>query len=94
LWSALLVTTPALIIAALAFDLHLHPDIILVIGLCIFGTAFAANAAGRFGGTLLSGLIYQWGGLTACLAGSALMLATCFLVTLFLPLARDGDARA
>ncbi len=49
------------------------------------GFYYAANAAGRFGGTLLSGLLYQWGGLTACLAGSALMLAACFLTTLLLP---------
>jgi hypothetical protein len=27
------------------------------------GFYYAANAAGRFGGTLLSGLLYQWGGL-------------------------------
>ena len=54
------------------------------------GFYYAANAAGRFTGTLLSGLLYQWGGLTACLAGSALMLAACFATTLFLPLSRDN----
>jgi predicted MFS family arabinose efflux permease len=92
---------------------NLRPDVLLVIGLSVFGAAFAinsslhsylilayagsekaaedvgfyyaANAAGRFGGTLLSGLLYQWGGLTACLAGSAIMLALCFLTTLALP---------
>ncbi|WP_395664143.1 organoarsenical effux MFS transporter ArsJ, partial [Aestuariivirga sp.] len=102
LWSALLALVPALIIAALAADIAWRPDIILVIGLAVFGVAFAinssvhsylilayagsekaaedvgfyyaANAAGRFAGTLLSGLLYQWGGLSACLAGSALML--------------------
>ena len=52
------------------------------------GFYYAANAAGRFTGTLLSGLLYQWGGLTACLAGSALMLAACFATTLLLPLSR------
>jgi MFS family permease len=51
------------------------------------GFYYAANACGRFAGTLLSGLLYQWGGLAACLAGSALMLAACFLTTLALPLA-------
>ena len=49
------------------------------------GFYYAANALGRFCGTLLSGLLYQWGGITACLAGSAAMLIACFLVTLPLP---------
>jgi hypothetical protein len=49
------------------------------------GFYYAANAAGRFAGTLLSGLLYVWGGLAACLAASALMLAACWLVTLLLP---------
>jgi len=49
------------------------------------GFYYAANAAGRFGGTLLSGLLYQWGGLAWTLAGSAAMLAVCWLVTLALP---------
>jgi predicted MFS family arabinose efflux permease len=51
------------------------------------GFYYAANAAGRFGGTLLSGLLYQAGGLAATLAGSALMLVACWLVTLRLPTA-------
>jgi predicted MFS family arabinose efflux permease len=49
------------------------------------GFYYAANAAGRLIGTLLSGLLYQFGGLTACLAGSALMLTTCWFVSLLLP---------
>ena len=36
-------------------------------------------------GTLLSGLLYQWGGLLYALLGSALMLLACWLVTLRLP---------
>jgi hypothetical protein len=55
------------------------------------GFYYAANAAGRFIGTLLSGILYQWGGLTACLAGSAFMLTFCFLTTLMLPLSRAAD---
>ncbi len=51
------------------------------------GFYYAANAAGRLMGTLLSGLLYQWGGITGCLVGSALMLATCWLMTLLLPVA-------
>jgi predicted MFS family arabinose efflux permease len=52
------------------------------------GFYYAANALGRFLGTLLSGLLYQWGGLLYALAGSAAMLAVCWLVTLRLPLQR------
>jgi len=49
------------------------------------GFYYAANALGRFFGTLMSGLLYQWGGLLYALTGSALMLLTCWLVTLALP---------
>lgn len=53
------------------------------------GFYYAANALGRFGGTLLSGLLYQWGGLLAALLGSAAMLLACWLITLGLPVSRD-----
>ena len=49
------------------------------------GFYYAANALGRFLGTLMSGLLYQWGGLLYALTGSALMLITCWLITLYLP---------
>jgi predicted MFS family arabinose efflux permease len=49
------------------------------------GFYYAANAAGRLMGTLLSGLLYQAGGMTGCLAGSAAMLAVCWTITLLLP---------
>lgn len=49
------------------------------------GFYYAANALGRFIGTLLSGLLYQWGGLAATLLGSAIMLVVCWLFTLRLP---------
>lgn len=58
------------------------------------GFYYAANALGRFIGTLLSGLLYQWGGLLYALIGSALMLITCWLVTLALPLKRPSDETA
>ncbi|HMZ00268.1 MAG TPA: MFS transporter, partial [Burkholderiaceae bacterium] len=58
------------------------------------GFYYAANALGRFIGTLLSGLLYQWGGLLYALVGSAAMLLTCWLVTLALPLERHDAARA
>lgn len=50
------------------------------------GFYYAANALGRFVGTLLSGLLYQWGGLLYALLGSAALLGVCWLVTLRLPL--------
>ena len=56
------------------------------------GFYYAANALGRFIGTLLSGLLYQWGGLFYSLAGSAAMLLTCWLVTLYLPTQKQSDA--
>ena len=49
------------------------------------GFYYAANALGRFLGTLLSGLLYQWGGLLYALIGSAAMLVLCWLFTLYLP---------
>jgi predicted MFS family arabinose efflux permease len=52
------------------------------------GFYYAANALGRFFGTLLSGLLYQGFGLGGTLAGSALMLLGCWLVTLGLPVVR------
>ncbi|MCV9934843.1 organoarsenical effux MFS transporter ArsJ [Boseaceae bacterium BT-24-1] len=113
LWSFGLAVIPAAIAAILASNSGLRPDVILVIGLGLFGFAFAvnssvhsylilayagsekaaedvgfyyaANALGRFAGTLLSGLLYQWGGIYACLIGSCLMLVACFIATLALP---------
>lgn len=49
------------------------------------GFYYAANASGRLGGIVLSGLLYQVAGITGCLVGSAAMLATCWLITLALP---------
>lgn len=49
------------------------------------GFYYAANATGRLAGTLLSGLLYQAGGLFACLAGSGVMLLACLGVCLVLP---------
>ena len=115
LWSGLLALVP--IALALAVTLGVpHLTWVVVIGLGVFGFAFAvnssvhsylilayagsekaaedvgfyyaANAVGRLIGTLLSGLLYQWGGLLAALVGSAVMLVVCWLITLFLPSAR------
>ncbi|WP_088343858.1 MULTISPECIES: organoarsenical effux MFS transporter ArsJ [Rhodomicrobium] len=53
------------------------------------GFYYAANASGRLMGILLSGVLYQLGGMTACLLGSAAMLGVCWLITLLLPTGRD-----
>jgi predicted MFS family arabinose efflux permease len=58
------------------------------------GFYYAANALGRLTGILLSGALYQIGGIIACLAGSAAMLAACWVVTLALPSAAADRAMA
>jgi predicted MFS family arabinose efflux permease len=55
------------------------------------GFYYAANAVGRFMGTLFSGLLYQWGGLLYALVGSALMLIACWLITLALPVVKPTE---
>lgn len=121
-WSLGLALVPAAL-AVLLLAGAPRPDLIVPLGLCVFGFAFAvnssvhsylvlayagseraaedvgfyyaANAAGRFGGILLSGLLYQSGGLEGCLIGSSLMLAVCWLLTLALPVAaREASATA
>jgi hypothetical protein len=56
------------------------------------GFYYAANAGGRLMGILLSGVLTQFGGLPACLWGSAAMLATCMALTLLLPTGRSAIA--
>jgi MFS family permease len=51
------------------------------------GFYYAANAAGRFMGTALSGLLYQWGGLDLCLIAATGMLGMCWVVSLKFPAA-------
>jgi predicted MFS family arabinose efflux permease len=112
LWSLVLAGIPIILALALAADIH-RPDIVVTIGLALFGFVFAvnsslhsylilayagsekaaedvgfyyaANAAGRLIGTLLSGALYQMGGLSGCLVGSAAMLLLCWLITLMVP---------
>ncbi len=55
------------------------------------GFYYAANALGRFLGTLLSGVLYQWGGLSFSLTGSAVMLSSCWAITLALPLTKESQ---
>jgi len=113
LWSLILLAVPLALAAALMMPGTPRPDILLAIGLAIFGFPFAvnsslhsylilayagsekaaedvgfyyaANATGRLFGTLMSGLLYQVGGIVACLAGSAVLLTACWAVALFLP---------
>ena len=111
-WSLALVVVPVVIALLIAFT-DWRQDVVVVLGLAVFGIAFAvnssvhsylvlayagsekaaedvgfyyaANAAGRFGGTLLSGVVFQAGGIIACLAVSAFLLAICWGATQFLP---------
>lgn len=56
------------------------------------GFYYMANAVGRFGGTLLSGLLYQMAGLPGTLLASSALLALAVAITLALP--RPGYAAA
>jgi predicted MFS family arabinose efflux permease len=112
LWGATLTAIPIAIALLLPIGLW-RPDLLVVVGLCVFGFAFAvisslhsylilayagsekaaedvgfyyaANAAGRLLGIVLSGALTQAGGLPACLWGAAAMLATCLSITWMLP---------
>ncbi|MDI1286171.1 MAG: organoarsenical effux MFS transporter ArsJ [Reyranella sp.] len=120
-WAGALLAAPLAIALVLQANVGIRPDLIVVVGLAIFGLLFAvnsslhsylilayagsekaaedvgfyyaANAAGRLLGTLLSGALYQLGGMTACLGGSAAMLLACWINTFLLPSHR-GDIRA
>tara|TARA_R110002096_G_scaffold434832_5_gene658299 strand:- start:109440 stop:110666 length:1227 start_codon:yes stop_codon:yes gene_type:complete len=56
------------------------------------GCYYMANAMGRLVGTLLSGLLYQFGGLEACLLTAAGMVAMASLLSLALPDTRHASA--
>jgi len=58
------------------------------------GFYYAANATGRLLGILLSGLLFQAGGLTACLFGAAALLAVCWATSLALPAEHGGPVAA
>jgi len=120
-WSAALAVVPIVLAVAVAVGVP-RLEWVVVLGLGVFGFAFAvnssvhsylilayagsekaaedvgfyyaANALGRFFGTLMSGLLYQWGGLLFALSGSALMLVACWVVTLALPARPAGSTAA
>lgn len=119
-WGTVLTTIPITLALALATRSVGRPDLVVTVGLAVFGFAFAvisslhsylilayagsekaaedvgfyyaANAAGRLGGILLSGALAQAGGIQACLWGSAAMLAACLAVTFLLPTAAEGTS--
>jgi predicted MFS family arabinose efflux permease len=114
LWAAILAAVPIVLALIMNSTDVGRPDLVLVIGLALFGLPFAvnsslhsylilayagsekaaedvgfyyaANAAGRLLGITLSGALYQVGGITGCLIGSAVMLLLCCLITLLLPI--------
>lgn len=54
------------------------------------GFYYSANATGRLVGTVLSGVLFLWGGLEGALWGSAAFLAVTWLLTLRLPRLGSG----
>ena len=58
------------------------------------GFYYAANATGRLLGIVLSGLLYQLGGLVACLFGATALLIICWVTSLVLPTAREDRVPA
>ena len=58
------------------------------------GFYYMANAGGRLTGTVLSGLLYQWQGLEACLWGSAIFVLAAGVLSRSLPSERCGAQEA
>ena len=119
LWAAILAAVPILLAIIMNSTGIARPDLVLVIGLALFGVPFAvnsslhsylilayagsekaaedvgfyyaANAAGRLLGITLSGVLYQVGGITGCLIGSAVMLSLCCMITFLIPMFSDAS---
>lgn len=113
LWAAVLAAVPIALALIMNTTDVARPDLVLVVGLALFGIPFAvnsslhsylilayagsekaaedvgfyyaANAAGRLLGITLSGVLYQAGGITGCLVGSACMLLLCCFITFTIP---------
>lgn len=92
LWRPDLIVVGGLVLFGLPFAVNssLHSYLILVYAGSEkaaedVGFYYAANATGRLVGILLSGALYQMGGIVACLVGSATMLAACWAFTFLLP---------
>ena len=54
------------------------------------GFYYMANAGGRLVGTVLSGLLYQWQGLEACLWASVAFVLAAGLISMLLPSEQPG----
>lgn len=113
IWGSALTAIPLALALVLGSAHVVRLDLVITIGLCVFGFAFAvisslhsylilayagsekaaedvgfyyaANAAGRLLGILLSGVLTQAAGLEGCLWGSTVMLGLCLAVTFLLP---------
>ena len=113
LWAGVLAAVPLVLAVLLQSPVLWRPDLIVVLGLALFGLPFAvnsslhsylilayagsekaaedvgfyyaANATGRLMGIILSGLLYQIGGLTTCLIGSCVLLSICWMISFLLP---------
>jgi len=113
IWAGVLAAVPVALALLLRDPGLWRPDLVVAIGLALFGLPFAvnsslhsylilayagskkaaedvgfyyaANAAGRLAGMMLSGALYQWAGMVACLLGSAAMLIACWAITFALP---------
>ncbi len=122
LWGAILTAIPIVLVLLLQARLSISPGLLVVIGLGVFGFAFAvisslhsylilayagskkaaedvgfyyaANAAGRLMGIVLSGALAQYGSLQACLWGSAAMLVLCLAIVFLLPVSRGTRPEA
>jgi hypothetical protein len=96
LWRPDLVVVVALLLFGIPFAVNssLHSYLILAYAGSEkaaedVGFYYAANATGRLAGILLSGALYQVGGIQACLIGSGVMLVICWLITFLLPTASE-----
>jgi predicted MFS family arabinose efflux permease len=113
LWGTILTAIPVVLAILMRMPGVGRPDLVLIVGLLVFGFVFAvisslhsylilayagsekaaedvgfyyaANAAGRLMGIMLSGVLTEIGGMQACLWGSAAMLAICLGFTALLP---------
>ncbi len=122
LWAAVLTSIPVVLALLLLATDTARADLIVVIGLALFGLPFAvtsslhsylilayagsekaaedvgfyyaANALGRLIGILLSGILYQLGGMVACLMGSAVMLGLCWAISIMLPAMPESEVVA
>jgi predicted MFS family arabinose efflux permease len=90
------VRTPAIIIGLIIFGIvfavnsSVHSYLILAYSdddsvAMDVGFYYSSNAAGRFVGTLLSGLLYMWGGLTLALWGSTAFVIITWIASFTLP---------